>query len=117
MSNKTIFAFSRNVEKDLEKLSQAFFGALERKYDGEYGAIGTDCKRPFGNSDVDGDILEIIGAFMEGDDGDSECWSSGQRAYAADLYNSLPSYLRKKYLTDKEMIDRFYYRLEKEARS
>lgn len=33
------------------------------EYDGscEYGSIGLDCKRPFGNSSVEYDIAEIIG--------------------------------------------------------
>lgn len=30
-------------------------------YGGEYGAPGINCKRPYGNSDVEGDISEILG--------------------------------------------------------
>jgi hypothetical protein len=82
----------------LELLATAFFCNLERKDDCEYGSIGLDCKRPFGNSDVEGDILEIIGVEMTGDDGDGPCWSSNQREYAAGGYNELPAFLRKKYV-------------------
>lgn len=81
---------------DMAKLATAFFDNLQRD-DCEYGAIGVDCKRPFGNSDVEGDILELLGAKPEGDDGDSKCWSSGQREYAAELYDNLIPYLQKKY--------------------
>jgi hypothetical protein len=83
--------------EDLEKLADAFFENVSRHDDCEYGSIGLDCKRPFGNSDVERDILEIIGAEMEGDDGDGPCWSSKQIPYAADLYNELPDYLRARW--------------------
>ena len=86
-------------DEHLQKLAVAFFNNIERHDDCEYGSIGLDCKRPFGNSDVEGDILEIIGAEMEGDDGFDKCWSSEQREYAASLYDSLPKYLRAKYGT------------------
>jgi hypothetical protein len=84
-------------DQDMYNLSQAFFANLQRD-SCEYGAIGVDCKRPFGNSDVEGDILEIIGAEREGDDGDDVCWSSEQRQYAANLYCSLIPWLQQKYL-------------------
>lgn len=85
-------------EVSLEILSQAFFANIRRNDDGEYGSIGIDCKRPFGSSDVEGDILTIIGAAMEGDD-DGPCWSRKQRDQAAELYDELPKWLRSKYLT------------------
>jgi hypothetical protein len=88
--------------EDLEKLEQAFWENIERRDDCEYGSIGLDCKRPFGNSDVEGDILEIIGAKMEGDDGYEKCYSSKQRQYAAVLYDELPNFMRKKYLKKKQ---------------
>lgn len=105
------FHFSRNKNKDLEKLSQAFFANIEHRHDGEYGSIGTDCKRPFGNSDVEGDTLEIIGADMWGDDGNDECWSRDQRDYATSLYDELPNWMREKYLSDTEIKDRYDWTL------
>lgn len=30
-------------------------------HNAEYGAPGIDCKRPYGNSDVTGDVAEILG--------------------------------------------------------
>jgi hypothetical protein len=80
---------------DVHKLAEAFFNWLCID-DCEYGGIGLDSKRPFGNSDADGDILKIIGAEPEGDDGDSACWSSVQRDYAYSLYHEdLIPYLRE----------------------
>lgn len=46
-------------DKDMLKLEKAFFANLQRD-DCEYGGIGINCKRPFGNSDVEGDILGDI---------------------------------------------------------
>ena len=84
-------------EKDLLKLEAAFFENLERNDYCEYGGIGLDDKRPFGNSDVPGDILKIIGQEKEGDDGDEACWSSFQRTYANKLYDSLVDHLKSRY--------------------
>ncbi len=83
-------------KEDMEKLEKAFFNNL-RKDNCEYGGIGIDCKRPFGNSDVEGDILELIDATPEGDDGDAECYSSNQRKYAAAMYEGLIGWLQSKY--------------------
>lgn len=85
-------------QADMNVLAQMFFSHLRRDRC-EYGGIGIDCKRPFGNSDVEGDILEGIGATMEGDDGEGLCWSSTQRRYAASLYDDLITHLQQTYLT------------------
>lgn len=76
----------RDPKEDLPKLADAFFKNLTYDPHCAYGSIGVDCKRPFGNSDVEGDVLEIIGAVMEGNDGEDDCWSRHQRMYAAQLY-------------------------------
>lgn len=83
--------------RDMERLETAFFDNLYRNND-EYGGIGVDCKRPFGDSDVEGDILRIISAKPEGEGG---CWSEGQREYAAALYRNLVPYLKRKYGSKK----------------
>ena len=94
---------NRDMQKDLAFLANAFFQNLEYDPHWEYGAIGVDCKRPFGNSDVEGDVLNIIGAEMEGDDGEDKCWSSGQREYAADLYQRrLVPYLKARWKEEKK---------------
>lgn len=49
----------RSKSNDLKLLATAFFKNLTLN-DREYGGIGLDSKRPFGNSDVTTDILEII---------------------------------------------------------
>ena len=81
-------------QKDMLKLEKVFFQNLQRD-DCEYGAIGIDCKRPFGNSDVEGDILELIGATPKGDDGE---WGSEQLAYASAMYDGLIDWLQTKYV-------------------
>lgn len=62
-----------------------------RRNDSEYGGWGLDDKRPFGNSDVETDILKLIG-IGAGDEG----YSAAQREYAADLYGRLGDFLRER---------------------
>lgn len=82
-------------QDDLIKLADAFFDNILYDAHCEYGSIGVDCKRPFGNSDVEADVLEIIGRKPEGDDGEGPCWASHQREYAAELYTqALVPFLR-----------------------
>lgn len=78
--------------KDLLKLEREFFKNLTF----ESGGICLDGKRPFGNSDIESDILDIIGAEPGGEDED-HYWSSKQRDYAWELYCELVPYLKKKY--------------------
>lgn len=76
----------RNKQDDLEKLALAFFVNL-RIGDCEYGGWGLDDKRPFGNSDVEGDILDIIGLEYDEDK------NYEQREYASEIYGELGDYL------------------------
>jgi len=73
----------------LMKLLPAFVDRL-RRGDCEYGGWGLDDKRPFGNSDVAGDIAKIIGLQVDGDTG----ITGAQREYCDGLYDDLPEYLR-----------------------
>lgn len=43
---------------------------FDMDWDGEceFGAVSSDCKRPYGNSDVDNDVSEIIGRDVEIDE-------------------------------------------------
>lgn len=50
---------SRNEEEDLKILAKAFFENLIID-NCEYGGIGIDSKRPFGNSSVTLDMLEML---------------------------------------------------------
>jgi hypothetical protein len=79
--------------RDLEKLATAFFDNL-RLDNSEYGGIGLDPKRPFGNSNVEHDILNILEHEPEGPHG---AWTPGQHEYAAALYRNLIPHLQKKY--------------------
>lgn len=71
---------------------------LRRSYVGwndcEYGAPEIDCKRPYGNSDVAGDIAEILGWKPEGDDGENECLSSRQRTAARKIHEEMKGVLQ-----------------------
>lgn len=83
---------------DLENLAAAFFQHLAYDPSCEYGAIGIDCKRPFGNRDVEADVLEIIGLEPDERDGNEPCWSDAQREYARQLYQvELVPYLRMRW--------------------
>lgn len=86
-------------------LADAFFANLQRN-DCEYGGWEIDPKRPFGNSDVEGDILEMLDEKPEGDDGDAACWSSSQREYAAKLYADLGDFLRDEWKARREGVER-----------
>lgn len=78
----------RDLQADLAIVADAFFDNLQID-NCEYGGIGVDSKRPFGNSDVEGDILEMLDVQMEGNDGHDDCWSSDQREYARDLITNI----------------------------
>ena len=56
----------------------------------EYGCWGLDPKRPFGNSSVERDILELLDIIEW-----NEEYSESQLEYAADLYQKLGDYLKQ----------------------
>lgn len=89
----------RDEQQDLKTLADTFFERLSLIWlPWEYGAPGLDPRRPFGNSDVEGDVLELLGCEPEGDDGEAACWSSKQRAYASELFcEKLIPYLREQW--------------------
>ena len=76
----------RDKDSDVRKLARAFFDAL-RIDDVEFGGIGLDPKRPFGNSYAEGDILEIIGWEPEEPEDDYMVYSERQEDYAYELYH------------------------------
>lgn len=61
----------------------------------EYGAPEINPKRPYGNSNVEEDIAEILGWELEGDDGYDTCLSSNQRALAHKLHKETEDALRE----------------------
>jgi hypothetical protein len=82
----------RNREKDMDALARAFFANLQQ---GSYRGIGLSESRPFGNSDVAGDILELLDIEPANDEAS---YSESQRDYADELYGKLIDYLQAKYL-------------------
>lgn len=88
----------RDKQKDLKTLADAFYRKLYFEDRCEYGAPGLDYKRPFGNGDVEFDILIILGCEKEGDDGDGPCFSSEQIEYVRKLYvKELVPYLKEQW--------------------
>ena len=87
----------RDEQKDLKVLADAFFRELFIS-DCEYGGIGLDPKRPFGNSSVERDMLELLDAAPEGDGDETESFSDAQCEYVRDLYHEkLVPYLRRRW--------------------
>lgn len=91
----------RNRDTDLLKLADAFYANLEREERMEYGGWGLDDKRPFGNSDVTGDILRLIDFPPAADD----YYSREQEGYADDLYVELGGFLQKKWIEYRQASD------------
>lgn len=76
------------TQDHLKLLDRTFIG-----YDDwvEFGAPGVDPKRPYGNSDVYGDIAEIIGLPGEGEDGE---FSDPQRDFMLRLHKEMQHVLQ-----------------------
>lgn len=91
----------KQVDQDahLFKLADAFFKHLIFDAGCEYGYVGLDTKRPFGNSSVEPDILRIIG-IPEPEDG----YTEDQEQYARNLYcEKLIPYLKRAWAAHKGM--------------
>jgi hypothetical protein len=90
---------AQQTNEHLRLLALAFYQAMNES-PGYGNGLGLDGKRPFGNSGIPGDVLEIIEEEPEGED---NCWSDSQYDYAKELYNvKLGPYLvkhGKKYFT------------------
>lgn len=83
------------TRRDLAKLADAFFENLQ--YDNvEFGGLGVDSKRPFGNSQVEFDIAEIIDVEIPDEEDDPEAYEETQR-YCRELYFFLKFYLQDRW--------------------
>lgn len=88
-----------DTQVHLDALCTAFFENIEFDGSCEFGSIGLDCKRPFGNSCVEIDIMHIIGLH----DSYSEIYDDDDQReeydrYARELYcEKLLPYLKKKW--------------------
>lgn len=87
------YLFIEPKQQHLYELADAFFDNLEID-NCEYGGIGLNSKRPFGNSYVQGDIFEIIG--IEPEENDDE-YTKLQEDYADELYSELIPFLQEKW--------------------
>ena len=79
-------------EDHMKILAAAFFENLRRD-DCEYGGIGVNSKRPFGNSSVEFDIAEIIGFDSDRLMDEDGNYDEDLRWYLNDLYSDLIFYL------------------------
>jgi len=75
----------RNMGDDLEKLANAFYKNLEIT-PWEFGGIGLDPKRPFGNGDVPEDMLDILGGFKKVKIDDEMVYREKDCEYVTKLY-------------------------------
>lgn len=93
-TDEMLKAFKENpeIEEDLELLANEFYKNLDRD-DCEWGAIGLDCKRPFGNSDMPSDVADICGVEKNYDKNGE--WDNED--YCIYLYYMLPTCLRYKW--------------------
>lgn len=89
----------RHYRTDMMCLADKFIEGLERNQYGEGWGLGLDDKRPFGNSDVPRDILDIIGYDAK------KCPHCGEviprddgrdpTVYAETLYDELPAFVQE----------------------
>ena len=86
---------TRDRRTDMMRLADAFFSYLTQEE--SYGGWGLDPKRPFGNSDIAGDILELIETLPEEKEDEHDVWSEEQLAYARSLYAGLGDFLRQEW--------------------
>ncbi len=87
----------RNCNRDTEfTITEEHMKLLERMYIGwedcEFGAPAVDCKRPYGNSYVYGDIAEILGIKPEGEE-EGE-FTDDQKAEMAGLHAEMQTVLQ-----------------------
>jgi len=89
--------FNKNPAREFHMvlLTQAFFENMTRS-DCEYGGWGLDCKRPFGNSFVEGDIADIIGVSLPDYDS-SPLEYEAMISYLGSLYDDLGEFLYLKW--------------------
>ena len=78
-------AIERDKEADLKKLADRVIEELYFDDRCENGAPTLDCKRPFGNSDIEHDIFEIIGLVPVNEEFDPQGYEE-QIRYAKELY-------------------------------
>jgi hypothetical protein len=83
-------------DEHLRLLAIAYYEVLEFLDPYNVGSPMLDCKRPFGNSGYEADILEIIEEEPEDEEDDNMVWSNKQYDYARQLYTEdLTPYLKE----------------------
>lgn len=89
------FLNDSNRKKYMDLLADAFFDNLELNDHCEFGGWGLDDKRPFGNSNVEADLAEIIGwerdSIYKNENADLD---EDKVRYLRELYYNLGPYLK-----------------------
>ncbi len=89
---------SVDKQRHLELLETAFWSNLAFNSATYYGYVGLEDKRPFGNSNVEDGICDIIGLVPNTDEFGLTDYTSEQLKYAGKLYREeLIPYLKSKY--------------------
>jgi len=78
------------VTEDHLKLAKRMYVSWDS---GEFGAPAIDCKRPYGNSDVLGDIAEIVG-MKAPDFEEDETWPPEDEKKLNDLHQDMKTVLQ-----------------------
>jgi len=97
----------KSYNKHLKLLADAFYANITYDDGCEFGSIGLDCKRPFGNSNVEFDILEIINMLPDKEHAVNDDCNEELYKYARELYREkLVPYLKKQWnLFKKTSLD------------
>lgn len=98
---------NQNEKRDLKILADAFYKELSFIDGIEYGWVGLDCKRPFGNSSVEDDILDILEIGPEEFEYGEPVYSNRQRDYARELYTEkLVPFLKEQWQKQNSHFDK-----------
>ena len=85
---------SRDIDSDMQVIANAFFQALidnQRAHD----CVGISPKRPFGNSNIGGDIAHMLNIAIDDPTGDSDFINDEINDYCNGLWEKLPLWLAK----------------------
>ena len=106
-SQKLKINMNRNEQQDLKTLANAFYKELSFIDGIEYGWVGLDCKRPFGNSQVEDDILDLLEVGPENFEYGEPTYSNAQRDYARTLYTEkLVPFLKEQWQKQNSHFDK-----------
>jgi len=90
----------RDIAVDTRNLANVVVANLRRTSEG-FGGIELDSKKPFGNSAVEADILELIGWAPVDEDTDRDLYRQ-QQSYARDVYDRVLPFIQTRWATQNQ---------------